>query len=224
MSLKDIAPIHCIGDSHISVFGGTNIISEGCPSKYDEHPYFKTYRVGPALAYNLITPEHSFKQVFMQILRHIPPNSWILTSFGEIDCRAHLIRQSEKQNRSIEAVVHECVNRYFKFIKEIQNLGYHIIVYAAPPTCNVDVLQNPDDDNKYPYYGTYIHRNYTTKIFNMYLNSLCDSKNIFFLSIFDQLVSSDGKTSDSQFFSDLVHLSAQTALPLLIDELEKILG
>lgn len=221
MKLNDVVPIHCIGDSHVSVFGGIDIISEGFPSSFDKLSEFKTYRVGPVLAYNMITEGHKGRLDFFGILQHIKKGSWVLLSFGEIDCRAHLMKQKEKQNLSIEDVVKNCVNRYFQFVLEVKRLGYNVIVYAVPPTSNHDVFEDLEEQEMFPHYGSFVERNYATKYFNNLLNTKCIENNVLFLSIFNLLLSEEGKTNES-FFCDCIHLSYKT-LPNIVFELEKIL-
>lgn len=43
--------IHCIGDSHVSFFGGLDRIQPVWPQRSDDRlPWFRTYHIGPALA------------------------------------------------------------------------------------------------------------------------------------------------------------------------------
>ncbi len=52
--MSRIPIIHCIGDSHSSIFSGMDRIQPSWPaSSSDQLPWFKTHHIGPALAYNL---------------------------------------------------------------------------------------------------------------------------------------------------------------------------
>ncbi len=46
-------PIHCFGDSHVCFFSGYERSEGGTPGVDDRLPFFRTYWLGPALAYNL---------------------------------------------------------------------------------------------------------------------------------------------------------------------------
>ena len=46
--------IHCIGDSHSSVFSGEEKMQDVWPERSnDTIDFFRSYRIGPATAYNL---------------------------------------------------------------------------------------------------------------------------------------------------------------------------
>ena len=86
-------PIYCVGDSHVSFFSGVNLIQPLFPEKsIDYYPYFKTARLGPALAYNLCEEgtQSLGREKLFDFLQKRHVSDCILLSFGEIDCRAHI--------------------------------------------------------------------------------------------------------------------------------------
>ena len=209
--------IYCVGDSHASFFSGANIIQPTWPEKSIEYyPFFRSARIGPVLAYNLCvegTKTLGREKLFCFLKKRIP-NDRILLSFGEIDCRAHLVKQSEMQKRSIDLVVNECVDRYFSVIKEIQSLNFELLVWNAIPSTTSSTIP----DIKDPVFGTCLERNHAARLFNNYLSQLCMKSDIKFLSIFDKLVNSDGLTK-MELYMDDVHLS-QKAMPLILNALK----
>ena len=211
--------VHCIGDSHVSVFSGTNKISEGYPSVHDVLPWFRTYRIGPHLAYNIGDETHHGYKHLMGILAGIPVGSNVLLSFGEIDCRNHVIRQAELQNKKTDEIVVECVNRYFKTITAVVGMGYKVIVWGAIPTCNYDSLVYKDNE-PYQHYGTFRDRNRATALFNSLLEGLCVKSGVHFISISDRLVDEGFKTVDT-LYMDSIHLS-EKAVPVIMGCFEKI--
>jgi len=217
--MKDFL-IHCIGDSHVSVFSGTNKISEGYPSVHDTHPCFRTYRIGPHLAYNMGDENHSGYRHLMSVLAGIPKGSYVLLSFGEVDCRNHLIRQVDLQKKSIEELVKICVDRYFKTIQKVVEIGYKVIIWAVVPTYNCDCFVY-EENEPYKHYGSYVDRNRATSLFNSYLKSLCFGfPGVAFLSIEEHLLGKDLRTIES-LYMDSIHLS-ERAIPVIMRELEKI--
>jgi len=217
--MKDFL-IHCIGDSHVSVFSGTNKISEGYPSVHDVLPCFKTYRIGPHLAYNIGDETHVGYRHLMSVLAGIPAGSNVLLSFGEIDCRNHLMRQVDLQKRSIEDLSKECAERYFRTVKRVAEMGYKIFVWAAIPTYNYDSFVY-EENEPYKHYGSYVDRNKATSLFNGCLKDLClRVPGVTFLSIEEYLLDKDLRTIES-LYMDPIHLS-ERAIPVIMGELEKI--
>ena len=138
--------------------------------------------------------------------------------FGEIDCRAHLLKEAELQKREVDSVVKECVERYFSVILEIQHLGYEVLVWNVIPSSRHDSIPN----REFPVYGTCLDRNQVTRLFNSYLNDLCSSGGAKFISIFDELVDERGLTRPEYYF-DYIHLS-QKAMPFALAKVKEIVG
>jgi len=218
--MKDIV-IHCIGDSHVSVFTGKDTISDGYPCPNDSIPYFRTYRLGPYLAYNIGNENHEGHRKMLGILRGIPVGSHVLLSFGEIDCRRHAVRQAEIQKRDLSEIVTECAEVYFKAVLKVKSMGYTTMVWAAVPTCNFDNKKFVDGDS-WGYYGTYVERNKATSLFNTTLKKLCKNNSIPFISIEDHLINSDYRSVED-YFMDSCHLSSK-CIPLIISKIEAFYG
>lgn len=203
--------IHCIGDSHSSVFSGNEEMQPIWPNRSNDIiPYFKSYRIGPATAYQLKTKT----PIIDQIVSLIPPNDKLLFCFGEVDIRAHLIKQMIEQNRTLESVVKECVDRYFEVILMYKKtLNIEIVVWGPIASWN--------DLKPYlggPSFGTGLERNKTTKQFNEYLEKLCVENSIPFISIFNEMLNEDG-TTNPIYLDDWddchIHLN-QKAMPIIL--------
>jgi len=222
-------PIYCIGDSHINFFSGQNKAQSLWPKpSNDILPYFRTFRLGAILAYNLC--EYGTRKKGRELLfalldrdiplqsRVIPPEHKVLLCFGEIDCRAHLLKQSELKKKDLSTVVKECAERYFSVILEIDKLGYEVFVWNVIPSSKYDHIPNKE----FPTFGTCLERNRATLLFNDSLSSLCSSSNVQFISIFGHLVDKKGLTR-MEYYYDHVHLS-QKAMPLALDRINPIVG
>lgn len=215
--------IHCIGDSHASFFSGSDEIQPVWPDKSRDYiPSFRSYRLGPVTAYNLCnsgSSTHGREKLF-EVLKTLPAGSNVLLCFGEIDCRVHLLKQSELQNRLPEEVVGECVRRYFEVIKEVVILGYKVLVWGPIPSSSDEVVSDPE----FPVFGNNSERNRVTKIFNESLKKMIlefANPNLRFVSIFSQLSDESGKTRFA-FYNDKIHLS-QRAMPLAIRSILEVL-
>jgi len=209
-------PIYCIGDSHANFFSGLDSIQSSWPEKsIDLIPFFKSFRLGPVLAYNLCKANTKSKgrEKLFAILKRIPKESTILLCFGEIDCRAHLLKQAEIQNIKIKTIIKECVDRYIPVIDEIKNLNYNVVVWNVIPSSPTGFPDKP----AYPTYGTCRERNDVSRLFNQFLEEQLTNKNIQFISIFEKLIDENGLTL-ARFLMDELHLS-QAAMPLAIKKI-----
>lgn len=213
--------IHCIGDSHVSIFTGKDKISEGNPCSFDSLPHFRTYRLGPHTAHGVGTLGHHGYNSLFELLKRIPIIDPILLSYGEIDCRVHVIAQAEKQNKSIKDVVKDIVHRYAETIREVQHLRNNkIIIWCPVPTLNhYDPNAYIQEINPYPHIGKSEERNMATLAFEEELIKQFKHESVIILSIFKYVVNNDFFTND-KYYMDGVHLS-QKAMPLIMTELGK---
>jgi hypothetical protein len=210
--------IYCIGDSHAEFFSGWNSMGPEYPeTRKGRLPFFKSFRLGPVLAYNIceFNTTTRGREKLLDILDKINPKEVeILLCFGEIDCRVHIIKQSRIQKKPIANIIRACVDRYWNAIIDLANRGFDVMVWNAIPS---SLYQGKDPE--FPTVGTCRERNRVTKIFNAELEMLCKKNNIKFFSIFDRLLLKNGLTN-MDYYMDKIHLS-QKAMALAIAELRK---
>ena len=203
--------IHCIGDSHSAVFSGEEVMQPQWPLlASNKLPYFNSYRIGPATAYQLETK----KSIIDNILEnHYKEGDSVLFCFGEVDIRAHIIKQSSLQNRTIQDLIKECVDRYFDVILSYKNKGINCMVWGVIASWH---------ESKYysggPSFGTCIERNRVTEEFNKYIEEVCKFHNIGFISIFYDMIDENYETNTDYLDNWLdchIHLN-QTAMPIIL--------
>ena len=118
--------IYVLGDSHSYFWSGNEDI-------YNKHflndigtsrnliSFIDIFYLGPALAFNASKKDSTTKvlekTLFLTQNNIIPAKSTIMLSLGEIDCRVHVIKQAEKQNKQVTEVIDEILNNYFKYIE-----------------------------------------------------------------------------------------------------------
>ncbi len=213
-------PIYCLGDSHVSFFSGTDRIQPIWPQpSADALPYFRTFHVGAALAFNLMragTKTRGREQVWEILLTAVPPSGRVLLCFGEIDCRAHLLHQAEQQQRAPAEIARDCAARYFEAIQEIRAAGFEVIVYNAIPSRRKSGKAS-DPHDEFPTVGTCRERNAVSRNFNDALATDCAKHSITFLSTFEFFVDTRGLTR-GWFYLDRIHLS-QRAMPATLQVL-----
>jgi len=207
--------IHYIGDSHVSVFSGKDAVipswGEAPAGTWDMFPDFRTYRLGPFLAYNIGQNGHMSKEILFHVLKEaVPIKSKVLLVFGEMDCRIHLVKQKDIQKRSLVDLTEECVSRYFRTVLDVNWLGYEVMVFGGIPTAP---KASEWDNEQWGHYGTHKDRNEAARLFDLRVRGECEKNGLFCLSILDLLVDKDGNT-DGSYFMDGIHLS-QKAMSLI---------
>ncbi len=213
--------LYCLGDSHAGLFSGRDVPQPQWPTPArDWLPGFRTFRIGIALAHNLCETGHTSRgrENLLAALDSgaIPEGAALLLCLGEIDCRAHLLRQARLQNRPAEEVACTAAERYFSVVRELQARGYRVLVWNAIPSSPLDRI----DDKEFPAEGDCQQRNIVTRVFNSRLAELCQAHGAAFISIFDQLVDATGRSRRRYYRPDLIHLS-QRALPLALAEVKR---
>lgn len=211
--------IFCIGDSHVSVFAN-NYNKAGDDYNIDKNIWYKlkdyevySCRLGPYLAYNI----NDKIDIFYEKLNEKTINNdkdYILVAVGEIDCRAHIKKQSEKQNKDISKIIEEIVDRYIIFLKKLNTKYNNIAVWnIIPPN------KNQRNSKIFPTYGTYTERRNIHEAFNDYLKKNCIIYNFKYISIYDNLVTE--KYTKSEYYMDGLHLSSPTIIDVILDVFKK---
>ncbi len=205
--------IHVIGNSHAHYFSeSTNIVAPYC---HQTHQYFRSYSIGAAISYNFY--EHHLP-IVKDLVRQINPSKEdyiMLCGFHEIDCRWHLPKKIVETNLSMEYVVDECLERYFRTFINLKNDKVNLIVFGSHPSTTGG--HNNDYPNN-PVYGDCLFRNKITKYFNNEFKELCIKHNIHYIDIFDYLVDENGLTK-MEYFRDYCHLNFKSH-PYMVEQLK----
>lgn len=220
--------IYIIGDSHVSVFSGTDKTHDGLRhiqpefgtcytlsqgklrpviNRFEQRiPHFCPIKIGSNTAYNSFNKLPRIEQAISEY--NIKPTDYIFLCFGEIDIRNHIRFQAQRNNISVSECIKICVDRYFQTIMYLKNKGWKIGVYGSPPSSRGN--QTPAD------YADVVTRNKMTIEFNEYLQFKCLESEIIFKDISKKLMLPDG-TTDQRFIMDDIHLSQQ-AMPFILKE------
>jgi hypothetical protein len=205
--------IFCIGNSHVNIFRGVDQVFSN-----DEIDMFTTHYIGPTIAYNFY--EHHYPKILEYILStNIDiKEDFIMLIVGEVDCRWHLPKQAELQNKNIEILIEECIDRYFRCYLDLINRGYKVIVWAGHPSTTSSHCNDPNS----PVYGNCEYRNKITLYWNNYLKKISQTNNIPFLSIINYLIDNNNLTK-MEYFMDYCHLKSSMVIPFVYKELKCIL-
>lgn len=225
--------IYIIGDSHVSVFSGTDTTHDGLrhiqpefgtcytlsqgqllpkSNKFEQRiPHFCPIKIGSNTAYNSFNKLPRIEQAISEY--KVTTEDYIFLCFGEIDIRNHIGFQSRKNNISISLGIQICVDRYMETILYLKNKGWKVGVYASPPTS----IGEQTSTN----FGDVVTRNKMTIEFNEYLRNKCLESGVIFKDISKHLMLPDG-TTDQKFIMDDIHLS-QLAMPYILEEFSDLL-
>jgi lysophospholipase L1-like esterase len=222
--------IYIIGDSHVSVFSGTDTTYDGLRhiqpefgtcytlsqgqlresvNRFEQKiPFFCPIKIGSNTAYNSFNKLHRIEQVISEY--NITESDYVFLSFGEIDIRNHI---GFNIKETLENTIRICVERYLETILYLKNKGVNVGVYAPP--CSSIGEQLPID------YADVVTRNKMTIIFNDYLKEKCVTNQIPFKDISKLMMLPNG-TTDETYIMDDIHLS-QKAMPLLLEAFSDII-
>jgi hypothetical protein len=201
--------IHCVGNSHINTFSGESFLRY----KDVSNNYFIGHWIGPVIAYNFF--EHHL-QSSLNCLWGIKKEDYVTLVVGEVDCRIHLPKHADLQQRKDEDVVRECILRFMRSYDGIKNLGFKVIVIGTHPT----TLSGHNDDPDNPVWGDVERRNKICVIWNSLLKEESFKRDIPFVSIYDHLVDENNLTK-MDYFLDYCHLNSSKVFPFIIQELRK---
>ena len=200
--------IHCIGDSHSFMFRGPAAPLMGYHAAGDlktlsgvldpeggspVNPPFMVHWLGPRTAYNF----DRRKAVVDEILRRFwKEGDRVMFVAGEIDCREHLPKQAKKQNRPVEDLARECMDKFFDFVCGYKKYG--LIVYFVVPT-----TMNGDDCRR------------ASSECNKRLTERAALDNLPFIGLYEEMC-----TMTKDWYCDGTHLDYRIALPLVEEKLK----
>ena len=181
--------LHFFGDSHSQTFSGLqNVIIN---------------HIGPATAFNLIKKGSRTRgrEKLMEGIKILDPKECAIgLSFGEIDCRAHIVKKSIEQRLPIKTLVKKTVENYCRVIREIQELGYTVFVLGLAGSGN-------GLNFKTPRIGRERERNLSMILFNNFMRERSESENFFFVDIQDIVIDFTSLKTRHAFLTDGCHLN-----------------
>lgn len=208
--------VFVIGDSHTDIFNKNKFSEKKQIYGIDEYrsilacvgnaPNFITFHLGPCLAYTSNFKKSTYqtyrKTQFLIKSGALPKGCRVLCSFGEIDCRVHVKKQSERQQKSVLEVIDGILDHYLMYLMMIKKHGYRVIACGPVPSQSDDV---PGDD-RFPKYGTEMERNEVTRLFGDMLQKRCVQNDIEFIGLFEAFIGGAHRAKKG-IFRDAVHLN-----------------
>ena len=205
--------IHVIGNSHASLFTGTdNLLQPQNHSHgFDNTGVFKSYSIGAVLGYSYMN-KHIAPTVSV-LENNYKEGDKVIIVAGEVDCRWHLPKLIEE----LPHINHigEAVDRYFIALEYLHNKGFDQIAYGVHGQTPSGHCNDPAS----PVYGPMMQRNQISVLWNIALSDKCKAVGIPFFSIFKQ--TAPGLVTDGSCYVDYCHLDSK-CLSYVFNQLEKI--
>ena len=206
--------VFVIGDSHTGIFchnrcDKNRMIAAAekqwfLAANYTQAPRVVVYHLDAALAVNAFKEKSStrVREKIEYLLKnsYLIPNHKLILSFGEIDCRVHVKRQSELQSKSISDILDDIVNNYEKLIKYLISKNFEIILYGSPGQQSDAVPIDP----VYPRYGSEEERNKIAEEYNSKLQLLAEKLGLKYFSMYEE--TTENYKTKIEYYRDGVHL------------------
>jgi hypothetical protein len=189
-----ICETHTIGDSHAYF----SFINSG----------FNIHHLGPITM-------HRVGRDALEILNFkklgIAENDTVILSFGEIDCRTHVIKQAKLQTVTTEVIIEDLITRYQKTIN-LNIAQYHklkiILLEILPPALHWE-------STDWPTVGTLEQRIYAVQTMNKYLYAIQNkSQGIHVAKLYD-LYKNEHGAINSNCTLDGLHLAPEVTQDLI---------
>ena len=187
--------INCIGDSHISILSGQSQILPVC--KWFSFGNRRIWHGGSITAFKV-----GEKQEVINVCNSVPENEHLVLSFGEIDGRCRVGRESDP----IANVALIC-ERYSEFLRKLKN--QNIALLSVTPCVMEHPFENwfNEDESRKDIFistrGTLEERNSYKKLFNDTMLSVCESRGYGFIDVWDSVM---GKR---ELYMDDIHLCGE---------------
>lgn len=124
-----------------------------------------------------------------------PKNTIIILTFGEIDLRGHIQKQSWIQNLLPEIIIRDIISRYMDFVDYLLHHGYEVCING--PHCGGGEGQ----------VGIAIEElNHYCNLFNFFLEKECDKREVNFATLMDIAINQVSKKNNSYIYRDPHHL------------------
>jgi lysophospholipase L1-like esterase len=156
---------------------------------------FITHYLPERTAYMLCAHEDQIEKVLLDL-----EDSEIIFVFGEIDCRAQILRHCKEDTSTIDTIVDHIVDKYTNYVKELRQTHGKLKVMTVVPT--------GDEENIYflCHYPNKKERELITLHFNESLRLYCEDRKIPLLDAYYLFIDENGERK-TELIRDDCHLN-----------------
>ncbi|MDX2016336.1 MAG: hypothetical protein SFY95_01695 [Planctomycetota bacterium] len=209
--------IHALGDSHVALFSGLAGHQPIWPTRsLDALAGFRTYRLGAFLAHSLTRPGHRAVRALRAALTAIDRErgnaarrDLFLLSFGEIDCRGHVVELSHTLARPIEDLAADLARRYASACaREMRGRSWGF--WAPPPPMDTGAIPR-----EYLIAGTLAQRSRAYEAFRAQLHTEARALGVPVIDLVKGSPREGRPRLNLSLFADRIHLGAKALGPAL---------
>jgi hypothetical protein len=198
---------YVIGDSHVTPFRWF-------------YP-FPLCHIGPSTAWGLMNDNswtHSKERMFGIVDGMDKLRDYVITSFGEIDCRFHVYGRHVRSAGEIPVseIIDKTIDRYGQFLLLLEKKRVRALVLGIPPA------SKEGNELNLPYYGDLKTRAAIHADFNQKLAYRCQEIQVPYLELLSKSRESSGAIAP-EWTTDGVHLNGRV-VPLVTDLINQELG
>ena len=178
--------IKVIGESHSQLFDNIPQYKRGLWNSQVLLDKFDVKYIGPLTLYRIC--RDGFNSI--EEIKNIKNGDTCMLSFGEIDIRCHIIKQSQIQGIKVEDIIDEmCEMLKKRFLDFNYNLyNFHVLSVLPPIEKYKCIGPNPE----FPFIGTDKERSDATIYLNMKLEKICKQLNVGYFNQYDLYVDVNG--------------------------------
>jgi len=144
----------------------------------------------------------------------------LLVCLGEIDLRAHVLKQADAQGVSPETVVDNVLTEYFTFLLHLKECGFKVNVWGPIASQKDNCVVNED---LFPRFGSEVERNKATLYFTEKIKAFCEKEGFGFYTLFYDMVDENLQTIPDYISEDACHLGT-TGFALAIRLIQELLS
>ena len=181
-----MSKIVVVGDSHASLFDNNPERKRGLWSNDSYSNLFDAKHIGPTTLYKVGRDD----LYNLCRINELSTGQKCMLSFGEIDIRCHIIKQSQTQLTSVRAIVDDLISSLKKRLLEFNYKLYDLHILSVLPPIKKDLCTGPNP--QFPFIGTDEERKDATIYLNNGLKKICSELNIGYFNQYDLYVDKDG--------------------------------
>lgn len=185
--------IHSIGESHsfysfIEVYKPCGQVYHNTVIERSDYEPFRLYIRGKTTLYR--APSRVVELLDDTYFQdHVHYNDICIFSFGEIDCRCHILKQAIEQNRSIESIIDDLVKNYEEALQEFyskyENLELKVVIAGVIPPLHKYY-------RRLPVVGTFNDHLRNILVLNQKMKDMAERNNFYFLDLYSVYAEPDG--------------------------------
>lgn len=222
LQLAQAPTIHCVGDSHTSVFQHIQ------NARSLPHTILKFCIINGATATGIANPnsQTQARPIFEKYIAQIPAGDYLLVSLGEVDCGFVIWYRSQKYGTLVQAQFEQALTGYYNFLKQCKSEGHPKLMVMSVPLPTIKDGQDWGEvaNRRREIKTTLAERTAMTLKFNSHLRQFAGQNDIPFLDVEPHLYNAQTGLLDKRYLNANPldhHLEHSAVAPVLVQLLKQ---